>query len=286
MPTTPSPPAADAYDAVADAYDRFWGDALAPDLLPALDRLLAPLRPAARLLDLCCGAGQLTAALIERGWDVVAVDGSPALLARARRRAPGATCAAADLRRLDADDVLAPLGPFDAVVCAFDSLNHLADATELTSVCRAVVRALRPGGRFVFDLNDRDGFEARFDGTFAFVDADLVCAARADFDGTYGRYRLTVFRPLPPSGGGAGGGTGDRAGDEPGGGAPADGPSAWGRTDTTLVQRCFEVAEVLAALDAAGFEAPTVLDAEADLGMDGHIGRIIFVADRPGAVAG
>lgn len=274
VPATPEPSSADAYEAIADAYDRFWGDALAPDLLPALDRILAPVQPAARLLDLCCGAGQLTAAMVARGWDVVALDGSPALLARARRRAPSATYAAADLRRLEVDGVLAPLGPFDAVLCAFDSLNHLADAAELASVCRAVAGALRRGGRFVFDLNMRDGFEARFDGSLAFVDPDLVCAVTADFDGTYGCYHLTVFRPAPP------------AADGPGGGARAAAPSLWRRSDTTLVQRCFEVTEVLAALDAAGFGAPTVLDAEADLGLDGHVGRIVFIADRPDGVTG
>lgn len=274
MPALTEPAPADAYDAIADAYERFWGDTLAPELLPALDRILAPVRPAARLLDLCCGAGQLAAAMVARGWEVVAVDGSPALLARARRRAPGATFAAADVRRLEADDVLAPYGPFDAVLCAFDSLNHLADAAELASVCRAVARALRPGGRFVFDVNGRDGFEARFDGSLAFVDPDLVCAVAADFDGTHGRYHVTVFRPAPPTD------------DGPAGGAPTTAPALWRRSDATLVQRCFEVTEILAALDAAGFAAPTVLDAEGDLGLDGHVGRIVFIADRPDGGAG
>ncbi len=260
---------ADAYGAIADAYDRFWGEALAPELEPVLVRLLGPAAPVTRLLDLCCGAGQLTAAFAAAGAQVVAVDGSPALVARARRRAPAAEYVVADLRRLEASGVLAPHAPFDAAVCVFDSLNHLATTAELASVFRAVRAALRPGGRFVFDVNGREGFEARFDGSLAFVADDLVCAVRAQLDGAEGRYDLTVFRPAPAASGPA-----------------ADAPAAWRRSDATLVQHCFEVAEIVAALDAAGFEAPTVLDAEADLGLEGHIGRLVFVADRPAAGRG
>ena len=79
----------------------------------------------ARVLDAGCGAGQMTAELAARGADVVAVDISPALIAIARDRLPGAlagrvTFAAGDM--LDA-----ALGRFDHVV-AMDSLIYYTDA--------------------------------------------------------------------------------------------------------------------------------------------------------------
>ncbi|MEO8084442.1 MAG: class I SAM-dependent methyltransferase [Ardenticatenales bacterium] len=271
--TTDGPPDVgrpDAYDPIADVYDRFWGDALAPAMLAALDRLLPPvdairataaLAPRApRLLDLCCGTGQLAAGLLARGWDVVGIDGSGAMLERARRRAPGAVFVQADARAFDAAATSGG-APFDAVVCAFDSLNHLPDAASLADTFRCVSRALRPGGRFVFDLNTREGFEERFNGSFGFAADDLACVVTADFDGQHGRYAVTVFRPAP------------------------DGPSpgaerTWQRTEATLVQRCFEIDAILSALADAGFGDPTVMDAEDDLGMDGHFGRAVFIVDR------
>ncbi|MBK6767961.1 MAG: class I SAM-dependent methyltransferase [Ardenticatenales bacterium] len=263
----------DAYDGVADAYDRFWGDALAPAMLGALDRLLASVPPTdgrGRLLDLCCGTGQLAAGLTDRGWTVVGVDGAEAMLERARRRAPTTTFVRSDMRAFGIGGVLPGESgsepPFDVVVCAFDSLNHLPDAAALEEVLGRVFGALRPGGRFVFDVNLRAGFEARFEGSLGFADTDLVCVVNAGFDGLYGRYDIAVLRPEAP------------AALE----APAVPETAWRRTDTTLVQRCFELSEILAALANSGFPDPVVLDAEDDLGMDGHIGRAVFVVDRPG----
>lgn len=258
----------EAYDPVADVYDRFWGDVLAPAMLGALDRLLPAMDDAGpwnaagglpRLLDLCCGTGQLAAGLLDRGWAVVGLDGSNAMLERARRRAPGARFAQADARAFDAAAREAG-APFDAVVCAFDSLNHLPDAAALAACFACVRRALRPGGRFVFDVNMREGFEERFTGTLGFAADDLACIVRADFDGLLGRYAVTTFRPAPDAAAGL-----------------------WRRAEATLVQRCFEIGEVLTALADAGFDDPTVLDAEEDLGMDGHVGRAVFVLDSPPA---
>lgn len=277
-PTVDGPPDVgrpDAYDPIADVYDRFWGDVLAPTMLAALDRMLPAVgdvrsaasgaAPPPRLLDLCCGTGQLAAGLLARGWDVVGIDGSGAMLERARRRAPGAVFVQADARAFDAAAVSGG-APFDAVVCAFDSLNHLPDAASLTDTFRCVSRALRPGGRFVFDLNTREGFEERFNGSFGFAADDLACVVTADFDGQCGRYAVTVFRPAP-----------DDAYDRTSPGAAR----TWQRTEATLVQRCFEIDAILSALADAGFGDPTVLDAEDDLGMDGHVGRAVFLVDRP-----
>ena len=99
------------------------------------------------VLDLCCGTGLLAGELIARGYHVVGVDASEAMLARARKRLGPEVV----LSRMTLPD-LAVDGGFDAAVCTFDGLNYLApDALRLTMA--AVVDCLRPGGWLVFDLH-------------------------------------------------------------------------------------------------------------------------------------
>lgn len=99
------------------------------------------------VLDLCCGTGLLAAELIDLGYRIVGVDGSSAMLARARRRlGPDAVLAQQSLPALTIG------GVFDAAVCTFDGLNYLSPA-DLGATLAAVGCRLRPGGWFVFDLH-------------------------------------------------------------------------------------------------------------------------------------
>ncbi|MFW6312348.1 MAG: class I SAM-dependent methyltransferase [Spirochaetota bacterium] len=53
------------------------------DFSPLVDRFAATLGPAGRVLDLGCGSGRDAARLLSGGYDVVAADGSEAMLAEA-----------------------------------------------------------------------------------------------------------------------------------------------------------------------------------------------------------
>ncbi|MGH2459045.1 MAG: class I SAM-dependent methyltransferase [Chloroflexota bacterium] len=94
-----------------------------------------------RVLDLGCGTGRLSRKLSEEGRDVVLLDASDAMLARAVP-AVGAPAVLADAFAL-------PFAPasFDAVV-ALRVAFHFGDVEGLI---RSVAPLLRPGGRFVFD---------------------------------------------------------------------------------------------------------------------------------------
>lgn len=72
---------------------------------------LANRLPPGRLLDLACGAGRHAALFASHGWQVTAVDSSPAGLLRAAR--PGVTAILADLTNMEL-----PPGPWDLTVVA------------------------------------------------------------------------------------------------------------------------------------------------------------------------
>jgi SAM-dependent methyltransferase len=98
------------------------------------------------VLDLCCGTGLMADALIGLGYRVTGVDGSPAMLARARQLLGPETVL---IQQVLPDLMIG--GMFDAVVSTFDGLNYLTPA-ELGPTLAAVGRRLRPGGWLVFDL--------------------------------------------------------------------------------------------------------------------------------------
>jgi len=97
---------------------------------------LAP-QPGERVLDLGCGDGALTQALVAAGCEVVAVDHSQAMVEASRAR--GLNAHHADARSLDF------LDEFDAVFT--NAALHWVPEAE--AVVAGVARALRPGGRYV-----------------------------------------------------------------------------------------------------------------------------------------
>lgn len=113
--------------------------AAAADLLikPLLDAASA--RSGQRVLDLCCGQGNVGEALIGRGCKVTGVDFSTTMLEFARRRVPEA-----EFIRADAQDLPFQNGMFDVVVSNV-GICHVPDQRRALFESR---RVLRPGGRF------------------------------------------------------------------------------------------------------------------------------------------
>lgn len=94
-----------------------------------------------RILDLGCGTGRLSQRLVARHYEVVLLDASDAMLARAVPTV-GAPAVLADAFAL-------PFTPrsFDAVV----GLRLAFHFANLDGLVESVAGVLRPGGRFVFD---------------------------------------------------------------------------------------------------------------------------------------
>ncbi|MGI9415576.1 MAG: class I SAM-dependent methyltransferase [Hyphomicrobiales bacterium] len=121
----------------AEAYDR--NARFVSDLGAAVLEWLNP-QSGERILDLGCGDGALTRRIAEAGADVVGVDASEDLLGAAR-------AAGIDARFMDGH-ALTFEHEFDAVF----SNAALHWMTRPQEVIEGIVRALRPGGRFVAEF--------------------------------------------------------------------------------------------------------------------------------------
>jgi len=103
-----------------------------------------------RVLDLGCGTGRTTGPLADRGYDVVGVDISEEMVARARERHPGVTFRVDDATDLSFDD-----GTFDYVLFSYYGIDCLVpEAARLAAMAEAH-RVLQPGGRFAFCSHNR-----------------------------------------------------------------------------------------------------------------------------------
>jgi SAM-dependent methyltransferase len=179
--------AAGGYEALAPVYERTFGPEAAEASWRAVERLLLPgLKAGGRVLELCCGTGEMTARLLARGYRVTAVDRSPAMLAYARERAAGAEVVEADIRSFK------PRGRFGAALCAYNSLPHITDADELGGVVAMVRRALAPGGRLVFDLYDEAAYANGWQGRIRAGRGAGACWLEARFDAARRRGRTRV----------------------------------------------------------------------------------------------
>jgi len=98
----------------------------------------AAVRPGDRVLDACCGTGDLAVEAVRLGGRVTGLDFSPRMLERARRKAPAVEWVQGDLLELPFGD-----GSFESATVGF-GVRNVADLDRGIAELR---RVLVPGGR-------------------------------------------------------------------------------------------------------------------------------------------
>ena len=134
------------YEHFARHYDEVTGGDPLANGPRVRDHLRRHAPGAISVLELGCGSGQILAALTAVP-SLTGVDRSPQMLSRARERVPRARLIEADMADFDLGE------RFDAVICVFDTLNHLTSFERWRALFERAAAHLRAGGLFLFDVN-------------------------------------------------------------------------------------------------------------------------------------
>ena len=254
------------YHAIATAYDRLNADVdylrWSAFIEACFDQYL-PARPRI-VLDLACGTGRMTFPLADRGYDMIGIDGSAEMLAEAFDKSaertdrlfeeacerlgidpdgPDTDAAIEELSKYPAPLFLQQdmrdfelYGTVDATVCCLDSLNYLCGEGDLLACLKCIHLYLAPGGLLVFDVNSPHKFAYTYGNNAYILEAEdaegraVFCGWQNEYDprSRLCRFYLSLFAESE------------------------DGRYA--RSDEEQTERCYDEAELRAALDEAGFD--------------------------------
>ncbi len=150
--------------------------------------LLEP-KPGALLLDLCCGQGRHAVPLARAGYRITGLDRSTYLLEQARHSALRAQTPVAwvrgDMRWLPWRE------EFDACLNLFTAFGYFEDDAQNEQVLHQVCRVLKPGGRFLLDVSNRDYYLLRLWPNAWRRHGSATILEETAFDPTTGRFDMT-----------------------------------------------------------------------------------------------
>ena len=140
-----------SYEIFGKFYDAVMGDG--SESAKRVAELLRASKPGAtKVLELGCGTGSILKHL-QVSYEVSGLDLSTKMLSIARKKVPRARLSRQDMVDFQIDE------QFDAVLCIYDSINHIRRFSDWKKVFARVRQHLSPGGCFIFDINTQRKLE-------------------------------------------------------------------------------------------------------------------------------
>jgi SAM-dependent methyltransferase len=202
----PPPPGKEAEDQarrkrVRQWWERFFSDDYLMSVLPPTEEQVArqvdfieaslSLPQGGTVLDVGCGLGLHAIELTRRGYLVVGLDLSLTMITRAAEEAQHGNLKInflhADIREIEFE------GTFDGVICMGTTFGFFDDEAN-RDVLRRLFAALKPGGRLLLDVVNRDYVIESQPNLIWFQGDECVCMEESDFN--YFSSRLVVKRTM------------------------------------------------------------------------------------------
>ncbi len=178
------------YQLLATYYDKLFASARAWSAVAREELLDGIVLNCESACDLACGTGTTAIELAQLGLKVYALDQAPGMCELAAKKAAKARAAVtvlrADMRRFRLPE------PVDLVTCEFDAINHVPRKADLALVASSVARALKPGGHFYFDVNNRLAFRDVWPQTWRHEKPGLIVVMHGQYDAAEDRASTTA----------------------------------------------------------------------------------------------
>ena len=191
-----------AYEALARVYDALTEDVDFERRADYLEKLFKRSQiPVHTVLDLACGTGEMTAILTERGYELIAADASPDMLAQAREKAAGLTGEPPVFLNQSMQE-LDLYGTVDAAICCLDSLNYLTSPKDVQKTFQRLHLFIAPGGLLVFDINSIEKLASLDGQVFLDETEDVYCVWRTEYEkrSRLCSYWMDIFTRRPDGG--------------------------------------------------------------------------------------
>ncbi len=117
-----------------------------------IDFILAQIKvsPNGRILDVGCGPGRHSLELVRRGYPVVGIDPSPAMISAARQRAAEMNVQV-DFRQINGEEFNST-EKFEAAICLFTTLGQINLEQDNRQLISQLAEVLKPGGYLVLEV--------------------------------------------------------------------------------------------------------------------------------------
>lgn len=211
---------------------------------------ILPAAPGDRFIDIGCGFGRHSIELARRGFDVLGIDPSPAMIAAAQENS-AAEGKPPQFLRLRGED-LAVRDEFDAAICLFTTLGQVADQQDNRQLLHNTFRALRPGGYLVLEIPQRSWVvgNLKTDEQFGEGENYTLVARSFDRENTILHEHFTLVSPA-------------------------------GQRKFLLKYRLFSKAEIDRLLEGAGFVGTTFFEGYSDAHLHENSPVMVIRAQKP-----
>lgn len=169
----------ESYTVLAEFYDQLTTDVPYQRWADYIERQFARHKASIHtIVELGCGTGTLAAILAQRGYQVTAVDLSPDMLSVAAEK-----CEGLDVQLVCQDmSRLALPTQADAIICCLDSLNYVTRPAQVQRTFQRVLRSLKPGGLFLFDVKTPLALEGADGQVYIDENEEVYCVWRGEYD--------------------------------------------------------------------------------------------------------
>lgn len=244
----------DGYSALGSVYDTFTENVDYDAAARYCDAVFNKNSINKIVLDAGCGTGTLTLLLSSLGYDMIGVDVSEQMLARAYEKAAET---GADVRFICQDLCELDLyGTVGGVVCMLDTLSHIPSKKQLETVLSRFSLFTEKGGILIFDLNtEYKHRNSLADNTFVFEDENSFVVWRNSLDEKSARVDMTVnvFSAVK---------------------------SGYRRDTDEFSEYVYDLQTVKALLERCGYELCEVLDGESYKQLDERSERMLICAKK------